>query len=407
MSGFFDFSNKDAKTRDPVCFLCGLYKGCKTPKMQYSGEGRKGILVVSEAPGRTEDDLGTQLVGESGKLLRDAMALEGIDLNRDCWKIHSVNCRPPGNRAPHDTELEYCNPLLHKCIEETKPKVILALGGTAMKALLWGRWEKKGGVGPVEMWRGRRIPDREFSAWIVPTYHPSYLLRSNRDDAYPTLFRNDIRMVAEAANIPFPHLTPEEDKIVLLHDTDEVNQLLAHISEAGTTIAFDYECTGLKPHADGHEIVCVAVATGPEKGYCFKLTEEVKPYWKTVLWNPKVAKYGANIKYESNWTHELLGVDIANWKWDTMVCEHILDNSRGATRLKFQAYVRFGVVDYSSEIEDALKDSKTGNGKNRVHDIPLKELMLYCGMDAMLTYRLAEMQIEELSNHPVLEEQES
>lgn len=96
MKGFFsgiDYSapkkikrEKKEENLDP-CEKCGLYKNCLSPKMDYSGEGRKNILIIAEAPGKTEDEQGVQLVGQAGELFKENLNNLGFDLDQDFWKI--------------------------------------------------------------------------------------------------------------------------------------------------------------------------------------------------------------------------------------------------------------------------------------------------------------------------------
>lgn len=78
--------------RIPECGRCGLYKTCKTPKMPVAGQGRKGIMVIGEAPGETEDERGKPFVGKSGEELQAAVRLAGADLFRDCWVTNALSC---------------------------------------------------------------------------------------------------------------------------------------------------------------------------------------------------------------------------------------------------------------------------------------------------------------------------
>src|SRR3990167_7733579 len=107
--GFFSLSSiTSPKPSSEVakCGLCGLAKTCKSPKMPYTGEGRKKILVVAEAPGRKEDEKGTQLIGQDGQLLRQTLKQLDIDLDWDCWKTNAVICRPPNNITPKEEQIE-------------------------------------------------------------------------------------------------------------------------------------------------------------------------------------------------------------------------------------------------------------------------------------------------------------
>ena len=118
------------------CEECGLYKYCSSPKMEASGEGKLGILIIAEAPGADEDLQGTQLVGKSGKLLREVLHLMGLDLDRDFWKTNAVSCRPPNNKTPSPLQINACRSRVREVIDRYKPKVIIPMGNTAMTSLV-------------------------------------------------------------------------------------------------------------------------------------------------------------------------------------------------------------------------------------------------------------------------------
>ena len=92
-------------------------------------------MLVGEGPGATEDATGRPFVGQAGKLL-DGI-LEAIEVPRTSVYITNiVKCRPPQNRKPLPDEIAACIPYLHRQLELIRPKVILALGGTAAEAML-------------------------------------------------------------------------------------------------------------------------------------------------------------------------------------------------------------------------------------------------------------------------------
>jgi hypothetical protein len=166
-------------------------------------------------------------------------------------------------------------------------------------------------------------------------------------------------------------------------------------------IAFDYETTGRKSQAEGHRIVSCAVADSEDHAFVFLMpnTRAGRQPFVDLLADPKISKVGQNISFEETWSVVRLKQSVENWEWDTMLASHTLDNRDGVTGLKFQTYVQFGVVDYSSEIDPYLKpaDKKNGNAINRIFDL-LKlpggedKLLLYNGLDVIYTYRLAMIQ---------------
>jgi DNA polymerase len=134
------------------------------------GEGnpRAKLVLVGEGPGATEDATGRPFVGQAGKLLDDI--LEAIDLPREkVYITNVVKCRPPQNRKPLPDEVAACMPYLQRQLELLRPKVILALGGTAGEALLGVKKSLGELRGKVHRFNG--IP-------LVVTYHPAALLRN-------------------------------------------------------------------------------------------------------------------------------------------------------------------------------------------------------------------------------------
>lgn len=154
------------------CTRCRLHQGRKTIVFG-SGNPAAKLVFVGEGPGEQEDEQGLPFVGRAGQLLTrmiDGTAERiGLPIRRDdVYICNVVKCRPPNNRAPEPDEMEVCGQFLARQIEVLQPKAICVLGATAAKALL------KPAVGIMKL-RGN------WQKWgdipVMPTYHPSYLLR--------------------------------------------------------------------------------------------------------------------------------------------------------------------------------------------------------------------------------------
>jgi uracil-DNA glycosylase family 4 len=149
------------------CRQCGL---CEGRKNTVPGEGNAAarLMFVGEGPGATEDETGRPFVGAAGDLL--TRMIGSIGLAREAVYIANiVKCRPPQNRKPLPEEAAACLPYLHRQIALVKPKVLVALGGTAAEALLG----VKQALGAL---RGRVHHYDEIP--LVITYHPAALLRN-------------------------------------------------------------------------------------------------------------------------------------------------------------------------------------------------------------------------------------
>ena len=146
---------------------CGLCPG-RTNAVPGEGDPDARMVLVGEGPGATEDATGRPFVGQAGKLL-DGI-LEAIDVPRDSVYITNiVKCRPPQNRKPLPDEIAACIPYLQRQLELIRPKVILAMGGTAGEAMLGVRKGLGELRNKVHMYNG--IP-------LIVTSHPAALLRN-------------------------------------------------------------------------------------------------------------------------------------------------------------------------------------------------------------------------------------
>jgi DNA polymerase len=148
-------------------YCCGLCPG-RTNGVPGEGSPRARLVLVGEGPGAREDATGRPFVGQAGQLL-DSI-LQAIDVPRETVYITNiVKCRPPQNRKPLPDEIAACIPYLHRQLELIRPKVIVALGGTAGEAILGVRKSLGELRGKVHTYNG--IP-------LVVTYHPAALLRN-------------------------------------------------------------------------------------------------------------------------------------------------------------------------------------------------------------------------------------
>lgn len=393
MQGFFPSSRvqqeRPATGLVPKCGACGLYKTCESPKMPAFGNGRRRVLVVGEAPGQTEDEEGRPFLGKAGKFLRQCLQSVGVDLDRDAWTTNSLICRPPSNATPDNKQIGYCQPNLVKTIRRFQPNAVLTLGRSALASVLTGVW--RADVGPLERWTGWHIPSSNH--WIYPTWHPSYLLRMNN----PFLEKMFIQHLEQAF---FGHTEPppvQEDyksKIQILLEPDLVEQQLEEIDRLGGWVAVDYEGNCLKPEYPKGKIVSLAVSNG-DVTISFPWFPEIVPMVGRFLLSKRTKKIASNLKHEERWTRKVFGHGVKNWGWDTMLAAHCLDNRTGICSLKFQATVRLGVPTYNEHIEPYLRSSR-GNHYNQIHQLDLRELLLYGGMDALLEHRLAMVQRKDM-----------
>lgn len=150
-----------------ACTKCGLHK-TRTKTVPGQGASSPEIMFVGEGPGADEDRQGLAFVGRAGRQLTKMVEAMGFT-REEVFIGNVVKCRPPENRVPLPDEMDTCLPYLKRQIAILKPKVIVALGATAVKALL----ETTTGITKLRgQWHTFEGID------LMPTFHPAYLLRN-------------------------------------------------------------------------------------------------------------------------------------------------------------------------------------------------------------------------------------
>ena len=185
------------RRRAAKCTNCPLYENA-TQTVFGEGSARARLMIVGEQPGDMEDREGHPFVGPAGRILDQALAEAGIP--REATYVTNVvkhfKWEPRGKRRMHKTpaqrEIDACFQWLEGEMQAVKPRAIVALGATAAKALLGARFRISEERGRAQVREG--LPD------VVPTWHPSYLLRlkgrPGGDEAYGQ-FVADLRVAAQ------------------------------------------------------------------------------------------------------------------------------------------------------------------------------------------------------------------
>ncbi|KXG75168.1 hypothetical protein AN618_20390 [Fervidicola ferrireducens] len=149
------------------CRECPLHLAdCHTQKVPGEGEWNSPLMLIGEAPGFEEDRLGRPFVGRAGELLTVILNKLNID-RKKVYITNVVKCRPPKNRTPLASEVRACSKILELELEFISPKVIITLGSVPLNY-----FKPKSSI--VQS-RGQWIYERGF--WIMPTFHPAYILR--------------------------------------------------------------------------------------------------------------------------------------------------------------------------------------------------------------------------------------
>jgi len=383
MKGFFDgLSLKESSSRVPtlpLCGACGLHKDCTSPKMPVTGEGRRGILVVAEAPEQQEE-----------RQLRRQLSQVGINLDKDCWQTNAIICSTPGNRTPTDKEIDYCLPNLLNTIKELNPKIIILLGSIPTRALLRHIW--KTDVGAIGRWTGFRIPSQSLNAWVCPMHHPSYLKRM-QSPLLDNEFKRHLKGSVQTSQRPYPKGVPDyEMQVKVIMDTTKAAKMIDERSDWEGYAAFDYETNMLKPEGEKAEIVSCSICWGGRYTIAYPWAGEAVNATRRFI-RSAIPKIASNMKFEERWSRKILKTPVRNWHWDTMLAAHVIDNRPGITSIKFQSFVMLGMPSYDDHIKPYLSSSESMK-ENRVKEIDPQQLLLYNGLDSLLEYKVGMKQME-------------
>lgn len=378
MNGFFSEEETKATIKRNNCLIC------KLGKYEHKEEIDQSDCIFVMSSNEAKSDLSD--------------FLKEVNIS-DSHIMQSVLCKLPLNREASQKEIECCREYVIEEIKRRQPKVVVALGIKALEMLIGDIFPEA--LDGINRWRGYVIPDRRLNTFLVPTYSAKFTFMDNhKRPVIKKLFSDDIRKARSVMRKAFPKFEDEKKQIIFINNERELEILLLRIIKDKPLLAFDYECTGLKPHNEGHAIVSASLCFEENQAYAFmvpSIDSRSFKLWKRILQDENIKKTGHNIKYETAWSKEILGVDIKGWVYCSMIGSHVIDNRQGVTGLKFQTYVNFGVPDYSSHMKQWLESgSDNANAFNKIREAPKDKLLLYGGLDALFQFRLAKIQMKRI-----------
>src|SRR5437588_7373013 len=185
----------DLRERALICTKCPHLAGSRQHVVFGVGGINSPLMFIGEAPGADEDQKGEPFVGRAGQLL--TKMIQAMGLTRETVYIaNMLKCRPDtpgqpaGNRKPTAEEMETCIRYLHQQIDLIRPKAIVALGATAVEGLL-------GKTIGITKLRGQWRTYREIP--LMPTFHPSYLLRPENAGQKRTVWEDMLQVMEKLA----------------------------------------------------------------------------------------------------------------------------------------------------------------------------------------------------------------
>lgn len=297
---------------NPKCTRCPLHREARHVCIPGRGSDHPDVVFVGQNPGQTEDQRGECFVGPAGRVLVEAIREYGI---RPAWITNLVRCATPYDREPTGEEVKACRPYLDSELMATKPKIVVALGNVALKALTrkTGVTTKNGTV--VDQY----VVKNGVGSLAVPVFamlHPAFILRS---PGQLPAFKAGLRELVwylhpeKKAVTPTPVPISPEHLDLFLKDMDFV--------------AFDYETDGRAPEAGG-VIRSVSFSDGKTRLGWMDLSQPgaVSALQGFLMSNVKKAAH--NSVFEIRWSMERYKIQPRNLRYDTMLMHQAVDETR-------------------------------------------------------------------------------
>ena len=402
MQGFFDDDFITIISTEHYCLNCNLNKKCKHPNIKPVGNGNKKILIITDSPNKAEDSVGKLLCDNAGIWFKDQLKKRKLDFD-DFWITSATQCH---SEDPTRNELSCCFPNITKFIKDNDVKFVWLLGENAIEQWFMSRFSDLSEL----RWRGLCIPDIERKVWVMPLYHPYHVTDDEKNILVSSQYIRDLEFAIKCTEDK-PKLKdlikPDIKNVTIMKDFEQVCYTLTDLIERPPEyLIFDYETTGLKPYREGHKIASISFCYDFEMSYSFPYQY---PHWKPFeqkcikeLWikllKSSAKKVAHNIKFEDVWSRIILKTLVMNWSEDTMIRAHSIDNRPKYSGLKFQAFLHWGIPNYSKEIKPYLENAND-KGFNQIMKVPLNKLLLYGGIDSLLEYWLLHQQSSFIDSH--------
>lgn len=407
------------------CKKCKLHQSATHPQIKGRGDYNSKFLILGEAPGKIEDDAGIPLIGKPGEFLQYYLNQKGVS----CYITNAVLCRPKDGdytRTPLPTEISCCYPFTIQTIREMLPKVVLCLGKIAFQQLVRVNAN-------LEVIRGKVFYHPELNTYIIPTYHPTHILKMH-DKMLVDRFSSDLDTAIETLKRPEPRRLSTIPKS-LSDPIDIKDYLISAVTKPA--IAVDLETSGLDARYD--KITDISLCVEPGKGIHIKweVIQEFLPELKNILISPSIEKVFHNASFDISFLASV-GIEVTTPIFDTMLAYHTLTmsyeggESRSLYKLKSMAWFLTSEGGYEEALlelggitgvqgilkkkkekpvirQDSLFGIQTSTGNildennkklqelatfvkdiktNKIKKLGLTELQYYAAMDADVTYRI-------------------
>lgn len=375
------------------CTNCNLCSESVHPCLLGVGNPEAKVMFIQDCPSELDDKKGKPFSGKANRQLIKAIVNRDIDVD-DIYFTSLVKCVAP-NEEPKPQNIEACSKILLSEIKVVNPDIIVPVGKSSLKFLVGKNTllKMRGNAKEVEILGRNRI--------ILPMMHPrsaevkpiykDYILKDL--DTLKELCDNGM---TDVHNVNYKYLDNLKDCI----------EEIVRLKNEATVLSFDLETTGKSPYMDWSKIVCISLSDKINTGCVIPLYKKDSPLQshevglivKLLRWlleDIRIPKVAHNGKFDIEWLHSWLDIDVKNFSFDTMLAHYLcISEEQGTQGLKGQAWEFTDMGGYDNDLDDyksTLPDTDGPNGRNNYDNIPWDILKKYAAADADCCLRLKEI----------------
>lgn len=373
------------------CNACEFCANTTRPELMGRGHQGAKIMFIQDAVTELESKKGIQFFGKSCDNLRHTLREAGVDVEDIYW-TSVVKCPlPDENWKLTIKESKECSYTLLAEIEVIDPDIIVPAGKIALKYIL-NRVDitnARGKAFEVEVQGRKRI--------VLPMIHPRHALKK---PMYKSLIKKDAETLSELVQDGLKEVS--EINYRKLETAEAAIEELDRMEQEAEWICFDLETTGLSPFDPGAKIVCISLTDKTHAGYVIPLYHHESPIkgkdldrvikrLKGFLENPKLKKLAHNGKFDIKWLDASLGINVANFCFDTMLAHYLcISEEQGTQGLKGLAWEFTDMGGYDNAL-DEYKQTLPADVRNNYDYIPWSILSDYAVADVDCSLRLWEI----------------
>ena len=368
------------------------------------------ILLVGEAPGEEEEKEGKPFVGRAGQFM-EKMIFRSLRSDRSLLRItnavpYRVRDTKGENTQPTIAQIREYRGHVEEEIDRLRPKVVIALGSTALHCLLPTLYRQKteedekksGGVRGINKWRGKQIWQKNYNCWVVPTFHPSALARDFTELVTwrLKLTKEDFKLALKLSRKPRPKMSLPRSVVAA-----KVSEARAILKDAlkKPIVAVDTESASLDRHS---QFLGASFCFEPTTGYYLPASViegdlQTRTLFDKLLGEGTVCKLFHNGAHDERYLQAHGFQRFRNWA-DTMLAAQLVDeNFPKSLKALTWRYLTFG--GYDQELLDYIRLNKIES----YADVPPEVLWPYGGYDAVATFQLWRLFKEKLSEEDMLD----